>query len=54
MSQELGENIVEMKNLCFARGQRKIFDNLTINIRRGDVTAIMGPSGTGKTRCCGS
>jgi phospholipid/cholesterol/gamma-HCH transport system ATP-binding protein len=43
------ENIVEIKGLCFGRGQRKIFTDMDINIRRGDVTAIMGPSGTGKT-----
>ena len=43
------ENIVEIKGLYFSRGQRKIFQDMDINIRRGDVTAIMGPSGTGKT-----
>jgi phospholipid/cholesterol/gamma-HCH transport system ATP-binding protein len=46
---ELSENIVEIQGLCFARGQRRIFSDLDIKIRRGDVTAIMGPSGTGKT-----
>ncbi len=45
----LSENIVEIKGLHFGRGQRKIFQDMDINIRRGDVTAIMGPSGTGKT-----
>ena len=49
MSQQLDDNIVEITDLCFSRGQRQIFDSLTIKIRRGDVTAIMGPSGTGKT-----
>jgi phospholipid/cholesterol/gamma-HCH transport system ATP-binding protein len=43
------ENIVEIKGLCFSRGQRKIFTDMDINIRRGDVTAIMGPSGAGKS-----
>jgi phospholipid/cholesterol/gamma-HCH transport system ATP-binding protein len=28
---------------------RKIFDGLDVDIKRGQVTAIMGPSGTGKT-----
>jgi phospholipid/cholesterol/gamma-HCH transport system ATP-binding protein len=49
MSNQRDGNIVEIRGLCFARGQRKIFDNLTIDIQRGQVTAIMGPSGTGKT-----
>ena len=45
----VSENIVEIKGLYFGRGERKIFSGMDINIRRGDVTAIMGPSGTGKT-----
>ena len=42
-------NLVNIKNLSFYRGNRKIFDDITLNIRRGKITAIMGPSGTGKT-----
>ena len=38
-----------MKNLSFNRGERVIYDNISLNIRRGQITAIMGPSGTGKT-----
>lgn len=45
----LKDNIVTVKNLSFSRGTRKIFDDVTLNIRRGQITAIMGPSGTGKT-----
>lgn len=41
--------IVTVKNLSFSRGTRKIFDDISLNIQRGKVTAIMGPSGTGKT-----
>jgi len=43
------DNIVEIRDLDFSRGLRKIFDGLNICIQRGEVTAIMGPSGTGKT-----
>lgn len=43
------DNIIIIQNLSYARGQTRIFDGLDINIRRGGVTAIMGPSGTGKT-----
>jgi phospholipid/cholesterol/gamma-HCH transport system ATP-binding protein len=35
--------------LHFYRGSRPIFDGVNIDIERGKVTAIMGPSGTGKT-----
>lgn len=41
--------IISIKNLTFSRGPRKIFDNVSLDIQRGKVTAIMGPSGTGKT-----
>ncbi|MGY6275943.1 ABC transporter ATP-binding protein [Methylomonas sp. MgM2] len=42
-------HIVSVKNLSFSRGNRKIFDDISLDIQRGKVTAIMGPSGTGKT-----
>jgi phospholipid/cholesterol/gamma-HCH transport system ATP-binding protein len=42
-------NIVSVKNLSFSRGTRKIFDDVSLDIQRGKITAIMGPSGTGKT-----
>jgi phospholipid/cholesterol/gamma-HCH transport system ATP-binding protein len=40
---------VQIRGLSFSRGSRRIFDNIDIDIPRGKVTAIMGPSGTGKT-----
>ena len=41
--------LIEVKNLSFSRGNRKIFDDVSLSIPKGQVTAIMGPSGTGKT-----
>lgn len=41
--------LVEIRGLRFARGSRMIFDGVDLDIPRGKVTAIMGPSGTGKT-----
>ena len=41
--------LIEVKNLSFNRGERVIYDNINLKIRRGQITAIMGPSGTGKT-----
>lgn len=41
--------LVKVRGLSFSRGSRLIFDGIDLDIRRGQVTAIMGPSGTGKT-----
>lgn len=41
--------IVEIRGLRYFRGSRAIFDGVDIDIKRGKLTAIMGPSGTGKT-----
>lgn len=41
--------LVRIRGLRFLRGQRAIFDGVDMDIPRGKVTAIMGPSGTGKT-----
>lgn len=53
MEESLGsatrETLVEIKDLRFSRGDRMIFDGLSLSIRRGQVVALLGPSGTGKT-----
>nr|VFJ86507.1 MAG: phospholipid/cholesterol/gamma-HCH transport system ATP-binding protein [Candidatus Kentron sp. LFY]VFJ89061.1 MAG: phospholipid/cholesterol/gamma-HCH transport system ATP-binding protein [Candidatus Kentron sp. LFY]VFK13775.1 MAG: phospholipid/cholesterol/gamma-HCH transport system ATP-binding protein [Candidatus Kentron sp. LFY] len=41
--------LVSIRGLHFSRGGRKIFEGIDVTIPRGKVTAIMGPSGTGKT-----
>lgn len=43
------ENLVEVSNLTFKRGERIIYDNLNLKVKKGKITAIMGPSGIGKT-----
>lgn len=41
--------LVRIRDLHFRFGSRVIFDGADIDIQRGKVTTIMGPSGTGKT-----
>lgn len=41
--------LIEIRGLAFRRGGRVIFDCVDMDIPRGKVTAVMGPSGTGKT-----
>lgn len=42
-------NLVEIRGLHYAIGDREIFTDLSLDIPRGGITAIMGPSGCGKT-----
>jgi phospholipid/cholesterol/gamma-HCH transport system ATP-binding protein len=42
-------SLVSVQNLTFLRGEKKIFDDISLEFERGKITAIMGPSGTGKT-----
>ncbi|QHM77013.1 putative phospholipid import ATP-binding protein MlaF [Mixta theicola] len=42
-------NLVEVHGVSFTRGDRTIFDNISLTVPKGKVTAIMGPSGIGKT-----
>ncbi|NOX91482.1 MAG: ATP-binding cassette domain-containing protein [Gammaproteobacteria bacterium] len=48
-SEPVGEPLVRIRDLVYLRGERAIFDGINIDIARGKLTAIMGPSGTGKT-----
>ncbi|MBF0470229.1 MAG: ATP-binding cassette domain-containing protein [Gammaproteobacteria bacterium] len=41
--------VVRVRDLHFSRSGRAIFDGIDIDVARGKITAIMGPSGTGKT-----
>lgn len=40
---------ISIRNMTFRRGNRKIFDDLSLDIEPGKITAILGGSGTGKT-----
>lgn len=45
----MSDNLITISNLYFQHGDRTIFNGVDLNIARHKVTAIMGPSGTGKT-----
>jgi phospholipid/cholesterol/gamma-HCH transport system ATP-binding protein len=49
MSASTPVDLVQIRGLRFARGERVIFDGVDLDIPRGKITAIMGPSGVGKT-----
>jgi phospholipid/cholesterol/gamma-HCH transport system ATP-binding protein len=42
-------SVVEVHGVRYSAGPRQIFDGLDLTVRQGSITAVMGPSGTGKT-----
>lgn len=48
-TQTAHDTIVEVRDVHYSIGGREIFSGLNLQIARGRITAIMGPSGTGKT-----
>ncbi|MBZ6072352.1 phospholipid ABC transporter ATP-binding protein MlaF [Aeromonas schubertii] len=49
MDQGLNPDLITINNLTFSHGDRLLYDGISLHIPRGKVTAIMGPSGIGKT-----
>ena len=48
-SDDASDNLVTVRDLHYAIDTRVIYKGVDIDIARGRITAIMGPSGTGKT-----
>lgn len=45
----MSEPLIRVEDVSFFRGTRPIFEHLSFTVAQGEVLAIMGPSGTGKT-----
>lgn len=43
------DSLIEVRDLVFYRGDRPIYNGVNMQFKRGQITGIMGPSGTGKT-----
>jgi len=41
--------VVDVRGVRYSTGSRAIFDGLDLSVAQGKITAVMGPSGTGKT-----
>jgi ABC transport system ATP-binding/permease protein len=48
-AEKSGRLVIEAKNIGKAFGERKIVENFSIRIQRGDRIGIIGPNGAGKT-----
>ena len=43
------DHLVEVDNLTCRRAERLIYDGISLRVPKGKITAVMGPSGIGKT-----
>ena len=48
-SQPNDDVVVDVRDVSYDIDSRSIFSGLDVKVRRGRITAVMGPSGTGKT-----
>lgn len=42
-------NLLSARGLCHRLGDKQLFDNASLDIRKGAVTGLLGPNGAGKT-----
>ena len=42
-------NIIQIENLCKSFGNLLVLNNISASIKKGEVVAIIGPSGGGKS-----
>ena len=42
---------LRVRNIARAFGQRKVVQDVSLNVQRGEVVGLLGPNGAGKTTC---
>jgi len=44
-----GKRVIEASDMCYSIGDNMLFDQVSLNVQRGDRIALVGPNGVGKT-----
>lgn len=45
----LDSPVVDMENVCFSYNGKTVLENVNLVIGKGDLLAVIGPNGGGKT-----
>ena len=45
----MANTVLELKNVSKSFGKRKVIDDISLEVREGEIYGFLGPNGSGKT-----
>ena len=45
----MAKTVLELKNVSKSFGKRKVIDNISLEVKEGEIYGFLGPNGSGKT-----